>query len=40
MSYGLRPFKGAEKVEAQLQKKFSYRLCLFCFILRPETSNN
>jgi hypothetical protein len=31
MSYGLWPFKGAEKVKAQLEKKISYRVVLFLF---------
>jgi hypothetical protein len=30
MSYGLRPFKGAEKVKAQLGRRFSYQVVLFC----------
>ena len=29
MSYGLWPFKGAEKVKAQLEKKLKYRVVLF-----------
>jgi len=36
MSYGLWPVKGVEKVKAQLEKKFSYRVVLFCFDSRFE----